>query len=561
MSKKYIYLLILTAFATNLEAQIVGDDRTELLKPFQAKLANSKKFESRPYLVEVDSSETITLNYEIPEHLMSLSYPAPKIRPLAMPKPPKLKDYHFFAKAGFGYPLSPMAAISYHNQFKQFKLGFNADHRSVLQGYLDNQQYSQTHADINGTYFFDKFALGAAVNFDYNTNRFYGVVDSLENYKISEDSLKQAFVNVDANLHLFNIRSSSLKLNYKGQVAFHSYSDRYGSREISVSPYFELEKWFGKKQQMHPLRVKLGMNYLDFKDKAFVHDSVTYTSSKEILYFYFNPTFTINAGAFKARFGTNLGVNEAKFFIHPDVELSYSLAKGAIDLYAGAVGQVRTNNYRNLTQYNRFLISYPEIRHSNYLELFGGLRGAVKKIEYKLEGGYALVQDQPYFLNDDRDSFSQFSRFYTVYDTCSIIFINAGLDFRLVKHLLIGGILSYKIYQSKNFEKAFHLPTFESNFFIHYNLFFNNKKARWESNYLSLRGEFFINAGLPYLDENSIVQVLQGLYDINFMIRYQATKNFAVFAELNNLIHNRNQRWYLYRQLGFNGMIGLEIKF
>ena len=63
------------------------------------------------------------------------------------------------------------------------------------------------------------------------------------------------------------------------------------------------------------------------------------------------------------------------------------------------------------------------------------------------------------------------------------------------------------------------------------------------------------------MDENQTVQVLQGLYDFSFNVRYQVSPNFALFVDLNNIIHNQNQRWYLYRQLGFNGMVGLELKF
>jgi hypothetical protein len=133
---------------------------------------------------------------------------------------------------------------------------------------------------------------------------------------------------------------------------------------------------------------------------------------------------------------------------------------------------------------------------------------------------------------------------------------------------LIGGTLRYNIYQTRQFDKAYHLPTFESNVFVQYDLFLNPKnrksssnRQRKESNYLSFRAELFVNAGIPYLNENQENLRLQGLYDFSFNVRYQVNKNIAVFADLNNIIHNQNQRWYLYRQIGFNGMVGLEVKF
>ena len=566
--KNIIILLLFVISTQESRSQITGNNQTELLKPFRAKLAKSKKFEASPHLPVLDTSSNKNLTYTVPTHLMSLMYPAPVIRPLAMPKSKEKEKYNFYAKAGIGYPLSPLAEISYHNIFGAFKFGVNAKHQSVIEGYLPNQSYTKTHIDLNGTYFTkNSIAIGADFEFNYNTNRFYGFTDSIETISISEDSMRQRFIDVKGNINLFNGKASKIHLNYRGDVDFYSYSDAFGSSEFSITPNFMLEKWFGKSKQRHPLRIDIGMNYLGFKDIPVTIDSVTNTATKDIILFYFHPTFTVNAGAFKAHLGINMGVNETQFFIHPDVELSYAVAKGALTIYLGAVGQVRQNSYRSLTTYNRFLVSDPELHHTNYLELYGGARGSVKKIGYDIKAGYAITQNLPYFMND-QDSLSQFSRFRPVYDTTGIIFVRGNLDFRLLKNLVIGGTIGYNIYQPKNFEKAFHLPTFESNFFISYDIFLTGKNkvskkkgGRKERNYISLRAELYINAGVPYLDETNTVRVLQGLYDFSFGIRYQVTPNIAVFADLNNIIHNQNQRWYLYRQIGFNGMVGLEVKF
>lgn len=549
-------------------AQIVDDTQTEFLKPFRAKLAKSKKFEATPHLPRLDTNSNKNQRYIVPTHLLGLPYPAPVIRPLAMPKAKANSSYNFYAKAGFGYPLSPLVELSYYNKdIKNFKFGVNAQHHSVIQGYFPNQSFTKTHFDANATYFTEKsLAIGGRLEFNFNTNRFYGFTDSLESFVISEDSMRQRFLDIKGNVNVFNGQSNKARFNYRGDIDFYSYSDAFGSSEFSITPNVTIEKWFGSGNNSHPLSIDVGMNYLAFNDRPITVNSVTQTATKNIVLFYFHPTFTINAGAFKARLGVNLGVNEAKFFIHPDVELSYAIAGGAFIPYIGAVGQVRQNSFRSLTTYNRFLVSNPELHHTNYLELYGGLKGAIKKIGYDVRAGYAITQNLPYFMNDT-DTLGQFSRFRPVYDTTGIIFVRGTLDFRLLKNLVVGGTIGYSIYNTKNFEKAFHLPTFESNFFVTYDIFLNGKKkkpkkgGRKDSNYISLKAELFINAGVPYLDENRTVQVLQGLYDFSFGARYQISPNVAVFADLNNIIHNQNQRWYLYRQLGFNGMLGLEVKF
>ena len=534
------------------------DNKTELLQPFRAQLAKSQKFEATPHSPTIDSSNKKQLDYIVPTHLTKIGYAEPTIRPLAMPrsKPPESKT--FYAKAGFGYPLSPLVELSYHNKkIKNWKYGMTALHHSILQGYLPNQTFTNTGVDGNVTYFTDKnLALGGAIGFDLNTYQFYGM-DSLLQENINPDSLNQRFINFEANLNIFNGSVNKWNFNYRGDFDFYTYSDGYGSSEISLTPNISIERWFGKSKNRNPLRMELGMNYLGFRDD--LSDSTS--NSTNILLVYFRPNFTFRAGGFKARLGADLGINENKFYINPDVEISYGIAKGVLTIYGGAVGQIRQNNFRSLTRYNPFLVSNPEIHHTNYLEFFGGARGSIKKIGYDLKAGYTLTQNLPFFLNADRISATQDAwRFQTLYDTVGIVFVRGALDFRLVKDLLVGGVLSYNVYTPKNAEKAWHLPTFESNFFVEYNLFFNKKKQP-TSNYLTLRGEFYVNAGVPYLDETNTTKVLQGLYDFNFHVSYKASKNFSVFVDLNNIINNRNQRWNGYRQLGFNGMIGVELFF
>lgn len=572
---KFFGILFLLLIAQAATAQL-DDNQTEFFKPFKAKLAQSKKFEATPHLPTLDTNSNKNLNYVVPTHLMTLTYPAPVIRPLAMPAAEEKQAYTFYAKAAFGYPLSPLVEVSYFNKnIKNFKFGANAQHHSVIQGYLPNQSFTKTHVDLTATYFTEKsIAIGGNFEFNFNTNRFYGFMDSLENYTITEDSMRQRFIDVRGNINIFNGKANKMDFNYRGDIDFYSYSDAFGSSEFSITPNVMVEKWFGKSKSKHVLRADVGMNYLSFKDSPVMIDSVTSTATKNIVLFYFHPTFTVNLGAFKARLGVNLGVNETKFFIHPDVELSYAVANGAFIPYIGAVGQVRQNSFKSLTTYNRFLVSNPEIHHTNYLELFGGLRGSIKKIGYDVRAGYAITQNLPYFINDS-DSLgislarhSQFSRFRPVYDTTGIVFVRGTIDFRLLKNFVIGGTIGFNNYITQDYAKAFHLPTFESNFFVTYDIFFTPKGKttknggdRKESNYLSLKAELFINTGVPYLNENRVVDVLQGLYDFSFEARYQISKNFALFVDLNNIIHNQNQRWYLYKQLGFNGMLGLELKF
>ncbi|MGH1336653.1 MAG: hypothetical protein ACRBFS_11040 [Aureispira sp.] len=580
---KLIIGTVCLLMGTTLQAQL-DDSQTEFLKPFRAKLAQSQKFEAQPLLPRLDTNSNKKLNYVVPTHLLGLPYPAPIIRPLAMPRGRATEVYNFYAKAGFGYPLSPLIELSYFNDdIERLKYGAQVRHHSVLQGYLPNQNFTQTGIDVQVDYFLEKgLVIGGTLDFDFNTNRFYGFDPVIESYAITEDSMRQRFLNIGGNVHLFNGTLNKSAFNYRVDLDVYRYSDAFKSTEVGIAPNVTLEKWFGKGKQRSAFRLKTGLSYLNFQDIPVEVNNVTTTATKQLTLIHFNPTFVAKLGAFKMRLGLNTGLNASasgngntnNFYIHPDVEFSYAIASGAFVPYIGAVGQVRQNSFRSLTTYNRFLVSNPALRHTNYLELFGGLKGSIKKINYDIRGGYALTQDLPYFVNDT-GALTQFSRFRPVYDTASIIFVKGTVDFRLLDDLVIGGTAGFHAYNTTNFEKAFHLPTFESNIFVEYILSFKGKLREQKGKtiskgkiqktaynpYLSFRGEFYVNSGVPYLDENQEVGVLQGLYDLNLGVDLHVSDHVILFADFNNILHNRNQRWYQYRQLGFNAMVGAKVRF
>ncbi len=568
LRKKYTYipldsivktaLLIVMCLILQVDGMAqIDDNQTDLLKPFQAKLAKSRKFESVPLPPLLDSSINKNQSYQVPTHLYDITYPQPFIRPLAMPTGKNKKNFPFYAKLGIGYPVQPFAEIGYHDYFKNFDFGAHAKHHSLLQPNLQDQQFTQTHIDLNTTYFTKKgVAIGGDINFDYNTNRFYGI-DSFDRELVSEDSLSQRFINFDIALHLFNSKISSIDFNYKGDLDFYFYSDGYSSREIGLAPQLFLEKWFGKSKKKHALSADIGLSFLSFNDGQV--DSLSVKADR--LLFYFNPRLTLNFGNLKAKLGLDLGTNEGDFYILPDVELSYGLAKGIFTFYAGAKGEIIQNSFRGLTRMNEFLVSNPLLKHTSYLEFYGGARGSIKKIGYDFRGGYAMTQNLPYFLNDmDSLQFAPYWRFRPVYDTANVIFFRGMFDCRIVKNLTIGTVMQYNVYVTRNFEKAFHLPTFESNIFVSYDLYLNPKKKP-DSHFLSFSLECYLNAGVPYLDQSYQVDVLDGLYDINIGLKYTVSEHVSLFLDINNIINNRNQRWNGYRQLGLNGMIGAELIF
>lgn len=537
-------------FAAALHAQ---DDGTELLKPFKAKLAETVKKNSLPILPPLDTSSGNVI-YEIPEHVMAVNYPAPVIRPLAMSSEDAVDANSFYVKAGFGYPISPTLELSYHNkENKNLKFSTNFNHFSS-QGNIENQNFGNTHFDLGATYFIKNgLALGTKLGFNLDAYRFYGhnelsriLPDSLDIYpdsvSVPKDSVSQRFFEFFGNLHLFNAKISKIQLNYSIDADFHVMNDRYGASEFVLAPKASVEKWLGNGRHKHRLFGDLRLNLAAFNQD-------TSGSSRTLVNF--RPGTDLNFGAFKATAAINIGSSEGKFFVLPDLRVQFTVSEGKFNIYAGWNGEMKINTFRSLSRFNPFISSEIELRHTRYNDIFGGLSGNIKGFGYDFRASYAMATNMPLFMND---SSQNYLRFNPVYDTLNIISFKGSLDFKMVENLTVLAALGYNIYSGGSFERAYHLPVFESNITVLYRM-----------KQLLLKSEIYFNSGVPYMDivtENS--QLLNSLFDVNLGASYwfgKEKQNIGAFVELNNILNNKNQRWYLYPQIGFNARAGVLVKF
>lgn len=530
-----------------------NDDGTELLKPFRAKLAESIKKNSLPILPILDTNSNI-VNYNIPEHIILVKYPEPIIRPLAMPVEKPNTGNSFYTKVGIGYPISPIIELSYHNkENKNLKIGANFNHLST-QGNINNQTFGNTHFDLGGTYFTKNgIAAGSKLGFNLDAYRFYGhnelsniLPDSLDIFpdtmNIPKDSVSQRFFEFFGNLHLFNSKINNHNVNYRADADFYVMNDKYGASEFAFLPKIEVDKWFGNGKQKQRL-------FFDWAGtiSSFNNDS---TGNARTLV-NFRPGTDLNFGFLKTRLAMNLGSSESSFFILPNLRISLGILEGMLNIYASWEGHIKTNTFRSLSLFNPFISSELELRHTRVNDINGGLSGNIRGIGYDIKASYAMTRDLPLFINDINEDYI---RFNLLYDTLNIISFKGTFDYKAIKNLSLNVTLGYNIYNGGRFKKAYHLPVFESGL-----------SAIYQVKQLVLKSEIFYNSGVPYIDLlTGDDKILNALFDLNLSASYwfgKEKQNFGTFIELNNLLNNKNQRWYLYPQIGLNARLGILAKF
>ncbi len=94
---------------------------------------------------------------------------------------------------------------------------------------------------------------------------------------------------------------------------------------------------------------------------------------------------------------------------------------------------------------------------------------------------------------------------------------------------------------------------------IHKYLGFARKyKERWQE---EKDIKITLNFAQVHLDNNGEIRTIKGVADLNLNVEYLMNKKISFFGMLNNIAHQRYQRWYNYPSFGINGLVGAKFSF
>ena len=183
------------------------------------------------------------------------------------------------------------------------------------------------------------------------------------------------------------------------------------------------------------------------------------------------------------------------------------------------------------------------------------MRGTVQRIDYDAQVGYKTVNNLALFLLPDVND--TIPRFDVLYDTASIFFIKGSVTAPLFHGFELTGAVSQNFFSLDREEKAWHLPSFTVNVGARYTTVLDEKQGST----LILKGDFFLENGVPFRNDDGNAENLNGLFDISLGADFFFTKNIGGFVQVNNLANNKRERWHRYPTFGINAMVGLVARF
>ncbi|MCB9284392.1 MAG: hypothetical protein H6563_09990 [Lewinellaceae bacterium] len=525
------------------QAQTLPSENVTVLKNFEAQLLDAERINVDPTLPAPDTVRSEQV-YRLPYRELNIDYPPPSIRPYGMRREKMADSYHGIIRAGGGFPNSLYGNGSFRYLFEdKMDLGIHINHHSASYKKLENQRFSNTDAGLEGTYYFDQgFAVNAGLGYDQKNVFFYGYnldPNFSDTIMIPADDVHQRFSTIRLHGGIFNGERTVADFNYKAHLDAYFLNDSYASKEKGFDLKIEGTKWFAEK---HSLDVLLRTDFTFFED----------TISKKLHNFYLIPAFTFHADAFSLKLGVNITSHNDKFDYFPDALFTLNILGSQLAAFAGAEGTLQKNTFQSLTTYNPFLVSRPDLRNTRVMHFFGGVKGNVSIFEYSGQVGYKRTRDLALFQLQENPLIPAHRRFDVLYDTVSIININGSLIVNLIEGLRIMGTVNQNIYTTTQQEKAWYLPALSINGAVQYTTLEDK---------LVVRGEVFLENGVPYLNQEGKADNLNALFDVSLGAEYFFTKNIGAFLKVNNLADNQRQRWLYYPTYGINALAGVSARF
>lgn len=539
---KNIALIIMLSLPMYLLAQeTLPSGEVEVIRSFDARLLDTEPIQVRPELPPLDTA-TKRLTYSIFSKNLEVEYLPPVIRPLAERTEGVQDIYNGYAKLGGGFPASLYADASYNVATgDDYNFGINLFHHSANNNNnVENQRFALTKLGAGGTYYLDQgFAVNAKLGYTIDNVHFYGYNEFNEengtNVSLDAEDVKQSFTTFDVGASLFNGQRTQGDFNYYAGFDIYLMQDDYAARENGFDLKFGAKKWFNG---LHELNIDLRTDFTTYKD----------TANQSLNNFFLSPNFVFHGDIFKAKLGLNVASHEDEFFFFPDVEVSASLLGSVLAAYVGAKGNLQKNTFRSLSDYNPFLVSRIQVENTNFLEYYGGVKGNFQGIEYRAQIAYKDAENLALFLAN-QDSIP---RFNVLYDTAQIFSIHGSLTFPVIEGLEVTGAFTQNFFSLDNQEKPWHLPSLTLNGGIRYTTLEGK---------LLVKGDFFLENGVPFLNQNDEAENLNALFDVSLGADYLFTENIGAFVQVNNLANNRRQRWQYYPTFGINALIGVTARF
>ena len=569
---KYILILIFlmisgSVFSQKKKKERITTEEINVVKPFSPTVSEAFKINTEPQIDSIDLGEKKEISYTINSIPVASTFTPAKGKAKSLKREPKERFYNNYVSLGYGNYKTPIIEIFAHSNSSNYNDfgGFFNYHSSGggIDGIVLNDDFKDLNVDLYYKQSERTFDWKVEGELKYLSNNWYGLSEDIAYSQAVINSIEERQSYTDLSL------SGEIEffdaLIHKGDVSISRFSDKFKSGENHLELNSVIDFPIG--QELMYSEISLELLNGKFENDFFQTEKLNYT------YFNigFSPNFevlrdnlTLNVGA-KFYYSITNNFEGSKFYIYPNVTASYNISEEALIAYAGVVGDLQQNSYKNFVDKNPFVSPTLYIQRTNQqYNAYAGIKGLLNsKVRFNLKAAYISEKDKPlYKLNPSLTDgsveldkgYEAANSFQVVYDDVNTIYFNGEIIFDLFKEFKFGGNLDFNSYSLKNEDQAWNLPLLKATLLAKYT------RKKW-----SAGADLFFSTDRK--DELSIIpdtntRITNAAYfDINLNGVYTIDDKFDIFINVNNLLSANYQVYTNYKVQGLQFFGGVKYKF
>ena len=560
MKLNKIFIVILFS-ASQLLAQDIGTTEVRVVEGFIPTIPQASRLNEKAAFSDTIKKDR-TQEYAVVETDLKSDY---KTRPLkaAKVKADKIAQlYGTKVGLGFGNAWTTKASIL-HNSKRSKTLSYG-----VLLNHFSNK-YDVVYSSST------KFSNTAKNS--KNTMHLYGK-------KMSASHIFMANLDYDRRTTNWIVQNPAFTNDYSGSLnrfAYTKLSFSAISKELATDKLKHHTTFFVSdlnelsENQIHlSTNLSKTINGLPFSLEIELNDYLNYNNSDSkfestnVQSFHFSPSTSLTKYGFDFDLGLEFHYlsDDTPFEVFPQIKATKELVKDILLVYGGLRHSEQRHTLKSLSDVNPYIHSYgtnqaifsgnavlQNLKTTDTDELYVAMRNVLAKDEV-FEGGvaYGTVQNFAHFVGSDD---LRYNRFLVDYIDVKQLHINVNYD-RKINEII--GLNASANYYNWDVE-VYHKPNFTCDISAPINLR-NKIKVAPSLSYIGKRktNSSFDSqpAFLPILLEE-----LPSQFHMNLGVYYNYTKNISAYLKLNNLTNSKQDVWIGYREVGFNGLLGLNYSF
>ena len=312
-----------------------------------------------------------------------------------------------------------------------------------------------------------------------------------------------------------------------------------------------------------PFSLEIELNdYLHYNNPESKFESTNVQS------FHFSPSTSITKYGFEFDLGLEFHYlsDGTPFDIFPHIKATKELVKDVLLVFGGLRHSEQRHTLKSLSDENPYIHSYAtnqtilvgnamtqNLKRTDSDELYVAMRN-VLAVDEVFEGSlaYGIVHNFAHFIGTDN---LNYNRFLVDYIDVKQLHVNASYDRKINNIISVNANANYY-----NWDKeVYHKPSFKASLSAPVNLRDKIKVAPSLSYIGKRKTNSSFDSEPVFLPV--IVEELPAQFHMNLGVYYNYTQNISAYLQLNNLTNSKQDVWIGYREVGFNGLFGLNYSF